>query len=55
MYAAESVLLSTFLPFLLLWFGTACPFMVLFAFTFGMQNFLEDSFAVVAWWSYISF
>jgi hypothetical protein len=49
---AESVLLSTFLPFLLLWSGTSCPFMVLFAFTFCAE-FLGKSFVVVFWWSYI--
>jgi hypothetical protein len=36
------MLVSTFLPFLLLWFGTACPFMVLFAFTFCVQNSLKN-------------
>jgi hypothetical protein len=46
------VLLFTFLHFLLLWFGAACPFMVLFPFTFCVE-FLGESFVVVAWWSYI--
>jgi hypothetical protein len=45
------MLLSTFLPFLLLWFGIACPFMVLFDFL--CAEFLGESFVVVAWWSYI--
>jgi hypothetical protein len=39
---AESMLLSTFLPFLLLWFGSACPCIVLFAFIFCMQNSLKN-------------
>jgi hypothetical protein len=48
------MLLSTFLPFLLLWFGAACPFMVMFVcFYFLCVEFLEESFVVVAWWSYI--
>jgi hypothetical protein len=29
-------------PFLLLWFGIACAFMVLFAFIFSVQNSLEN-------------
>jgi hypothetical protein len=37
------VLLSTFLPFLLLWFGTACPFLVLFA---SLSFFFGGSFAL---------
>jgi hypothetical protein len=41
---SESVLLSTFLPFLYQWFGTACPFMVLFAFSFCVQNSLDNLF-----------
>jgi hypothetical protein len=43
------MLRSTFLPFLLLWFGNACPFMVLFAFTLCAE-FLEKSFVMVALW-----
>jgi hypothetical protein len=38
--AVESLSLSDSLPFLLLWFGTAYPLMVLFAFIFCVQNFL---------------
>jgi hypothetical protein len=30
-----------------MWFGNACPFMVL------CTEFLEESFGVVAWWSFI--
>jgi hypothetical protein len=48
---AKSILLSTFLPFLL-WFGTACPFIALFSFTL-CAGFFEECFVVVAWWSYI--
>jgi hypothetical protein len=44
--------LFTVLPFLLLWFGIACPFMVLFAFTLCAE-FFGESFVVVVWWSYI--
>jgi hypothetical protein len=45
-------MLLSFLPFLLLWFGAACPFMVLLALTF-YAGFLGESFVVVVCWSYI--
>jgi hypothetical protein len=47
------MLLSTFLSSLLLWFGTACPLMGFFCFHFLCAVFLEESFVVVSWWSYI--
>jgi hypothetical protein len=46
------MLLSTFLPFVLLWFSTACPFMVLYAFIFCAEV-SKESLVVVAWWLYI--
>jgi hypothetical protein len=36
------MLLSDSLSFLLLWFDTACPLVVLFAFIFCVQNSLEN-------------
>jgi nucleoside recognition membrane protein YjiH len=45
---AETMLLFTFLPFLLLWFGIACPFMVLFCFHYLCAEFFGESFVVVA-------
>jgi hypothetical protein len=46
------MLLSTFLPFLLQGFDNACPSMILFAFTLCAE-FLEESFVMVAFWSYV--
>jgi hypothetical protein len=39
---AESMLLSGYLSFLLLWFDISHPLMVLFAFIFYVQNFLYN-------------
>jgi hypothetical protein len=39
---AELMLLSAFLSLLLLWFGTACLFMVLFAFISCVHNSFEN-------------
>jgi hypothetical protein len=47
------MLLSTLLPFLLLWFGTACPFHGYVGFHFLCAESLKESFVVVALWSYI--
>jgi hypothetical protein len=47
------MLLSTFLPFILLWFGTGSHFVIFVCFHFLSVDFLEESFVVVAWWSYI--
>jgi hypothetical protein len=46
------VLLFTFLPFLLLWFGIAC-FHGFVCFHFLCAEFLGESFVVMAWLSYI--
>jgi polyferredoxin len=41
------------LLFLFLWFGAACPFMVMLDFTFCVKKSLNESFVVVALWSHI--
>jgi hypothetical protein len=42
------MLLSDSLSFLLLWFGSACPFMFFVCSHFLCAGFLEESFVVVA-------
>jgi hypothetical protein len=53
--AADSMLLSEYLSVPLLRFNTSCPFMILFDFCLLCVEFLTESSAVVARWSYIVF